>query len=100
MQMARITVHAAHADGAPRRWTLNERIVAEHLESEHYTGQLLERLSWATADAEALESQSADLNANLADDARRVQLTTRSRGDNASQPSGKRPVTSDRRLAT
>jgi hypothetical protein len=100
MQMARITVHAVHADGAPRRWTLNERIVAEHLESEHYTGQLLERLTWATADAEALESQSAALNTDLDDDARRVQPTTRSRGDNASQGSGTRPVTSGSRLAT
>lgn len=57
--MARITVHAVHADGAPRRWTLNERIAAEHLESDHYADQLLERLSWAAADAEALEAREA-----------------------------------------
>jgi hypothetical protein len=54
--MARITVQAVHADGEPRRWTLSERIVAGNLASEHYATQLLERLSWAAADAEALES--------------------------------------------
>lgn len=68
--MVRITVHAVHAYGVPRRWTLNERIVAEHLKSDHYAGQLLERLRWATADAEALESQAPDLNADLSNDAR------------------------------
>jgi ubiquinone biosynthesis protein UbiJ len=59
--MARITVHAVHADGEPRRWTLNERIAAENLADEHYAIQPLERLSWATADAEALESRTRDL---------------------------------------
>ncbi len=55
--MPRITVRAVHADGEPRRWTLSERIVAENLDSDHYMTQLLERLSWATADAEAAESR-------------------------------------------
>jgi hypothetical protein len=99
--MARITVHAVNGDGEPRRWTLNERIVAEHLDSEHYTVQLLERLSWATADAEALESQSANPNTDLDHDARRVHVTTRSsRGENASQRSGTRAVRSGSRVAT
>ena len=62
--MARITVRAVHGDGEPRRWTLSERIVAEQLDSELYATQLLDRLGWATADAEALESQSADLSAD------------------------------------
>jgi len=57
--MARITVHAVHTDGEPRRWTLSERIVAANLDSGHYVAQLIERLSWATADAEALESPGA-----------------------------------------
>jgi hypothetical protein len=65
--MPRITVHAIHADGEPRRWTLSERIVAENLDSDHYITQLIERLAWATADAEAQESrsdgrQSADMH--------------------------------------
>lgn len=96
--MARITVHAVHADGALRRWTLSERIVAEHLESEHYMDQLLERLKWATADAEALGSQSS-LRAGLADE-RHVQLTTGPPGDSTSQRSDKRPVTRGQILAT
>jgi hypothetical protein len=67
--MARITVHAVHPDGEPRSWTLSERIVAENLANERYTTQLLERLSWATADAAALESPSADLDADHDNDA-------------------------------
>ncbi len=57
--MPRITVEAVHADDEPRRWTLSERIVAANLESDHYVYQLLERLVWATGDAEALESGRA-----------------------------------------
>ena len=52
--MARIVVQAVHADGELRRWTLSERIVAKNLDSDHYVAQLLERLTWAAADAEAL----------------------------------------------
>ena len=62
--MARITIHAVHTDGEPRRWTLSERIVAENLDSQYYKTQLLERISWATADAEALESPTPDLDAD------------------------------------
>jgi len=35
--------------------TLSERVVAANLESVHYTTQLIERVTWATADAEAIE---------------------------------------------
>jgi hypothetical protein len=51
--MARIVVQPVHPEGERRRWTLSERIVAENLESDHYVTQLIERLRWATADAEA-----------------------------------------------
>jgi hypothetical protein len=61
--MARITVHAVHTDGEPRRWTLSERIVAANLDSGHYVAQLIERLTWATADAEAIESPAGDAEA-------------------------------------
>jgi|GEM_PF-7041924 len=54
--MPRITVKAVHTDGEPRRWTLSERIITDNLASDHYTTQLIERLRWATADAESLES--------------------------------------------
>ena len=48
--------------GSPGYWcsyseraeiTLSERVVAANLDAAHYSGQLLERLTWATADAEA-----------------------------------------------
>jgi hypothetical protein len=55
--MPRITIKAVHTDGEPHRWTLSERIVTDNLASDHYTTQLIERLRWATADAEALERQ-------------------------------------------
>jgi hypothetical protein len=90
--MARITVHAVHADGELRRWTLSERLAAEHLGSEHYTTQLLERVRWATADAEALESPPADLDADPDDDARPTPLRTASRGTRASRHSGTGPL--------
>jgi hypothetical protein len=98
--MARITVHAVHADGEPRGWTLSERIVAENLDSEHYRTQLLERLNWATADAEALESPSADLDADHDKDARRAQLTTKSRSNSAFRRSGTRPLAGGRAVTT
>lgn len=59
--MARIIIEAVHADGEPRRWTLSERIVPDDLHSPHYGRQLLERLSWAVADAQALETQTGDI---------------------------------------
>lgn len=37
--------------------TLDERIVSAHLESPHYAGQLIERLAWATTDAEGIEAR-------------------------------------------
>jgi hypothetical protein len=42
----------------PARMTLSERVVANHLLDSHYANQLLERVSWAAADAEALELRS------------------------------------------
>lgn len=38
--------------------TLTERVLATHLDDKHHAGQLIERLSWAVADAEALEQPS------------------------------------------
>jgi hypothetical protein len=91
--MARITVEAVHADGEPRRWTLSERIVAENLVSDHYVAQLLERLVWATRDAEALELPSAQYAP-----ARHARPTIRSRGQSAARRSGSSPTAGDRRV--
>ncbi|MGZ6670088.1 MAG: hypothetical protein ACXVH3_36120 [Solirubrobacteraceae bacterium] len=56
-QMPKIIVQANH-DGDAGRVTLSERVVATHLQDEHYAAQLIERLAWAAIDAERLESPS------------------------------------------
>ena len=37
-----------------------ERVAASNLESPHFSGQLLERVSWAVGDADVLESREED----------------------------------------
>ena len=89
--MPRITVEAVHSDGKPRRWTLSERIVAENLDSDHYVAQLLQRLIWATADAEALESPPADSGATRRLDPRSGPVANPARADQA-QSGASRPT--------
>ena len=48
-----IQANQSHADAG--RATLTERIVATHLQDDHYAAQLIERLTRATIDAERLE---------------------------------------------
>jgi hypothetical protein len=38
-----------------------ERVPSSSLESEHFAGQLLERVGWAVKDADALEHQPEEL---------------------------------------
>jgi hypothetical protein len=54
--MARIIIQA-NTTGALR--TLDERVLAEHLEDDHAVNQLLQRIHWALTDAEALEGIEA-----------------------------------------
>jgi hypothetical protein len=55
--MPRITVQTdPHGDDS--RVTLSEEVSADNLASPHYAAQLVERVAWATADAEALESDT------------------------------------------
>jgi hypothetical protein len=96
--MARILIQAVHSDGESRRWTLSERIVAENLSSDHYVTQLIDRLSWATADAETLESSTVDVVSQRDRETRRPRPTTGSagasnapEGPGASQAPGPRP---------
>jgi hypothetical protein len=56
--MPRIIVQVSRPSGGADRVTLSERVVAANLDSEHYVAQLLERIAWATADAEQLESST------------------------------------------
>jgi hypothetical protein len=90
--MARIIVQAVRRDGKPRRWTLSERIVGDNLAGEHYATQLLERLSWATADADALESHTPDRAADHDDDTPAVAPATSSRRTNGSSRLASGPV--------
>ena len=55
--MPKITV-LADGSGEPGQVTYSERIVAAHLDDDHYAKQLIERLAWAAADAEAIEVQA------------------------------------------
>ena len=57
--MPTIIVRAHTSSGEASLATLIERIAAEHLRSRHYTTQLIERITWAVADAEALESRTS-----------------------------------------
>ena len=54
--MPRIIIQAIPPGGEPADITLSERVAAANLNAPHYSAQLMERLSWAAADAEALES--------------------------------------------
>ena len=56
--MPRIIIQAIPPGSERAEITLSERVVAANLDAAHYSGQLLERLTWATADAEALESRT------------------------------------------
>jgi hypothetical protein len=90
--MARIIVQAVRRDGKPRRWTLSERIVPQNLAEEHYATQLLERLSWATADAEALESHTPDRAADHDDDTPHVAPPISARDTKVSPRSPSHPI--------
>jgi len=57
--MPKIIVQANESRSNPGPVTLSERIIAENLSDHHYAAQLVERLNWATADAEALEQSAA-----------------------------------------
>jgi hypothetical protein len=53
--MPKIIVQAHQSDAVADDVTLTERVVASHLQDEHYAAQLIERLTWAAIDAERLE---------------------------------------------
>lgn len=55
--MSTITVQVSRPNGTPGHVTLSERVTTTHLQDDYYAAQLLERLTWAVADAEALEEQ-------------------------------------------
>jgi hypothetical protein len=52
--MPKIIIQANQSNADAGRAILTERIVATHLQDDHYAAQLIERLTWATIDAERL----------------------------------------------
>ena len=56
--MPRIIIQTNPPGGERAEITLSERILAANLDAAHYRAQLRERLTWATADAEAFESRT------------------------------------------
>jgi hypothetical protein len=58
--MPRIIIEASPTQESAGERTFSERIVTQNLQSGHYTAQLLERMIWAVADAEAAEAMSPD----------------------------------------
>ncbi|MGO9820061.1 MAG: hypothetical protein ACLPTJ_05330 [Solirubrobacteraceae bacterium] len=57
--MPRIIIQTDVLYGENPGVTLSERVVAANLQSPHYATHLIQRLSWATADAEAIEAPPA-----------------------------------------
>ena len=82
--MPTIIIRANQSDTDADPVTLNERVVATHLQDDHYAAQLIERLTWAAIDAERLESSTDGENP---DEHRRLPPTRPSR-DTDSDSSG------------
>jgi hypothetical protein len=60
--MPRMILRAVHAHDERRRWPLSERIVDENLGRYRHVPQSSQRPRSATADTEALETRSAELD--------------------------------------
>jgi hypothetical protein len=54
--MARIIIVAEFGGDPSRQVVMEERVIPAHLDTEHSSGQLIERLGWAIVDAEDLEA--------------------------------------------
>jgi hypothetical protein len=94
--MPKIIIQANQSDVDADRVTLNERVVATHLQDDHYAAQLIERLTWAAIDAERLESPT---DGEHADEPRGLRPTRPSR-DTYSSRTLTRPVAGTRQDST
>jgi hypothetical protein len=54
--MPRIIIQVSRPPSEHGRVTFSERVTAANLDSEHYTQHLIERIAWAIADAEEIET--------------------------------------------
>jgi hypothetical protein len=58
--MPRILITTERVDNPDVLVMLDERIATSDLASDHFAGQLIERLAWALADAENTEHKPSD----------------------------------------
>ena len=60
IRVPKLIVQTTPSAGDRGQVTLSEQVAAASLQSPHYARQLIERVAWATADAEAIESSTRD----------------------------------------
>lgn len=65
--MPQILVVADSPEETPGAIVYRERIACSDLESDHFSGQLVERVNWAVQDADRLERASKDAGPKLED---------------------------------
>lgn len=61
--MAKILITTESSDGCEPAVLLEERVLPTHLESEHFSAQLVERVGWAVADAHARQDGAREAGA-------------------------------------
>jgi hypothetical protein len=54
--MARIMITTERDDGVEPAVLMEERVLPEHFESEHFSAQLVERVGWAVVDAHTAQA--------------------------------------------
>lgn len=64
--MPRIIIKADAADDQDGPVMMQERIVPENLESDHFSAQLIERIDWAVNDARQAEHEHSAASPNAA----------------------------------
>jgi hypothetical protein len=70
--MPQILVVADVAEETANRVVYRERVATSDLESDHFSGQLVERVGWAVHDADAIEKEDHRSAGRAAGTLRRV----------------------------
>ncbi len=66
--MPQIVVLTDAPDDRARTVVYRERIALTDLESDHFSGHLVERVGWAVLDADELEHRAAEIKARAPDE--------------------------------
>jgi hypothetical protein len=90
--MPHILVTAETIDGQGRTVMFTERVTIDDFDSRHFQHQLVERLSWAVDDAQAIEVDTAHA-ARVADSAAAADRTERRQASSVVQRRSARVVT-------